>query len=94
MNLRTLVPDRDQTWDMDARWRVRLSARHRQVDTVFSRRRNSFLVSSVCVPRYTRAGIVGKHTLEAHAHLGSAIRDDHLPRVQRVADADSPSVVE
>ena len=58
------------------------------------RRRDGFLVSCIGVPGYTNPRIVGQNPFKADAHLRSAVGDDHLTGVERVADADSPTVVE
>ena len=57
-------------------------------------RRDGLSVSRVRVTRDTGAGIIGKNSLEAHAHLGRSVGDDHLTSVKRVADPDSPAVME
>jgi hypothetical protein len=41
-----------------------------------------------------QSGVVGQHALQPQAHLRRAVGDDHLPRVQRVADPDTSAVVE
>jgi hypothetical protein len=46
------------------------------------------------VARRPDAGVVGQHALQPLAHLGRAVGDDHLPGVQRVADAHAAAVVE
>ena len=69
-------------------------AGHRYVQPVFSRRGNSLLVSGVSVPSDADTRVVGKNSLETNAHLGSAVGDDNLAGVERVADSNSAAVME
>src|SRR5688572_6306564 len=45
------------------------------------------------MPRNADPRIVGQHSLEAKSHLGRAIRYNHLPRMQRITDADASTVM-
>src|SRR5687768_16751457 len=54
----------------------------------------SDLVSCISVAGHTQPGIVREHALEPLAHLRGAIGDDHLPRMQRVADPNAATVME
>src|SRR5690606_22286600 len=67
---------------------------HRQTDALPLRRFDRGLVTGVRMARHANAGIVRQYPLEPLTHLRRAVRDDHLPRVQRLADADTATVME
>ena len=50
--------------------------------------------AGIRVPDHADSGVVGEHPLEADGHLGRAVGDDHLARVQRVSDAHASAVME
>ena len=52
------------------------------------------LVPSISMTRDSDARIIRENALESKPHLGRAIRDDHLTRVQRIPDADAAAVME
>src|SRR5687767_13681030 len=54
----------------------------------------SDLVSCISVAGHTQPGIVSEHALEPLAHLRRAVGDDHLSRMQRVADPNAAAVME
>src|SRR5919108_4110449 len=82
--------------------RCKRAARSTQLSDIPHRNFNSFLngrfdrqlVPGVRMTRDAESGIVRQHTLEPNAHLGSAIGDDYLPRMERVANPDPAAVVE
>ena len=46
------------------------------------------------MPRHANAGIVGENAVEPFGHFVRAVGDDHLARMQGVADSDAASVME
>ena len=56
--------------------------------------RNSSLVAGIGMAGDSDTGIIGENALEPLAHFRSAIGDDHLPGMKRVADADAAAVME
>src|ERR1035437_10028002 len=70
-----------------------LSLQHGDLDPGPARGLDRRLVARVRVPRDADAGIVREHAPESPPHLRRAARDDALPRVQRVPDADAAAMV-
>src|SRR6266496_4100928 len=79
-----------QTNDASAASRFPLpaaSADHRQMQAVLTRGGDRFLVAGIGVAGDTRTRVVREHTLETNAHFRCAIRDDDLPSVEGISDA-------
>ena len=58
------------------------------------RRRNSGLVPRISMTRDAYPGIIRQDSLKSLTHFRGSIRNNHLPCMQRVADADSATVME
>src|SRR5215207_2109919 len=71
-----------------------LASPHWKVNPVPPRGLEGRLVPRVGVAGDAEPRVVGQYALQPQAHLGSAVGDDYLPRVQRIADPDAPAVVE
>src|SRR5437868_13548963 len=69
------------------------STNHRQMQAVFLRRLNCLFVAGIGVPCDASPGIVGQYPFQPDAHLGRSVGDNHLTRVQGIADADATTVM-
>ena len=67
---------------------------HRELNSVSRGRCYCCFVSCIRVPGDTDSRIIGENPLESFAHLGSAVGDDYLPRVKRIPDTYTATVME